>query len=364
MKNINFPFTAILGQDAMKRALLLNVIDPKIGGVLLTGQQGTGKSTAVRSLVDLLPEIEVTAGCRFACNPNAEPEKLCNECQQRLAKGPLARESRKMRIIDLPLGATEDMVTGSLDIEKVLKEGLKSLHAGLLAKANRGILYVDEVNLLQDHLVDLLLDSAASGLNVIEREGVSLVHPASFILVGSMNPEEGELRPQISDRFGLEVGIFAPKDPVVRAEITKAVLAFQADSKNFVEKSAPAMDELRTRIARARETVIGVTIPDYIYQMVSQIVVDLGIHSQRADITFVRCARANAAFEGRDAVSEEDLETAVDLVFRHRLRAFDESILPEQIEAKIHEIFNRIKKTFSGFADGSAEQAPAHTASK
>ncbi|HMF30674.1 MAG TPA: ATP-binding protein [Candidatus Lokiarchaeia archaeon] len=355
MQYLNFPFTAILGQDAMKRALLLNIIDPKIGGVLLTGQQGTGKSTAVRSLVDLLPEIEVVDGCRFACNPDSDPEKLCNECQQRLADGPLPRESRKMRIIDLPLGATEDMVTGSLDIEKVLKEGMKSLHVGLLAKANRGILYVDEVNLLQDHLVDLLLDSAASGLNIIEREGVSLVHPASFILVGSMNPEEGELRPQISDRFGLEVGIVAPKDPVIRAEITKAVIAFQADPKGFIERASGAMDDLRASVTRAREAVSSIAVPDYIYQMVSQIVVDLGIHSQRADITFIRCSRANAAFERRDAVNEDDLEMAIDLVFRHRLRAFDESILPEQIETRIHEIFDRIKRVFTVPADDSSE---------
>jgi Mg-chelatase subunit ChlI len=262
-----------------------------------------------------------------------------------------------MRIIDLPLGATEDMVTGSLDIEKVLKEGMKSLHVGLLAKANRGFLYVDEVNLLQDHLVDLLLDSAASGLNIIEREGVSLVHPASFILVGSMNPEEGELRPQISDRFGLEVGIVAPKDPVVRAEITKAVIAFQADPKGFIERAEPAMQELRERVNHAREVISSITVPDYIYQMVSQIVVDLGIHSQRADITFIRCARANAAFEGRDSVNEDDLEMAIDLVFRHRMRAFDESILPEEIETKIHDIFARIKRTFMVPEEGAGEDA-------
>ncbi len=347
MQQLNYPFTAILGQDGMRRALLLNVIDPKIGGVLLTGQQGTGKSTAVRSLVDLLPEIEVVKGCRFSCDPKADPEKLCEECRERLKQGKLPTERRKMRITNLPLGATEDMVTGSLDIEKVLKEGIKSLHAGLLAKANRGFLYVDEVNLLQDHLVDLLLDSAASGLNIIEREGVSLVHPAQFILVGSMNPEEGELRPQISDRFGLEVVITAPKDPIVRSEITRAVLEFQADPKKFIEKAQPGMEELRQKLVKARTLIHKVEVPEHIYHLVSQLVVELGIHSQRADITFIRCSRANAALEGREVVNEHDLEMALDLVFRHRMRAFDESILPEQIETKIREIFARIKRAFN-----------------
>lgn len=188
-KMINYPFTAILGQDKMKMGLILNVIDPQIGGILLTGQQGTGKSTAVRSLVEVMPEIEVVKGCVFSCDPNSDLEHLCDSCREKLETGNFKKEKRSMRIIDMPLGITEDMVTGSLSIDKVLTEGTKSLHPGLLAKANRGILYIDEINLLQDHIVDTLLDAAASGVNIVEREGISVMHPSRFVLVGSMNPE-------------------------------------------------------------------------------------------------------------------------------------------------------------------------------
>ncbi|MHA1293556.1 MAG: ATP-binding protein [Promethearchaeota archaeon] len=190
MKRINFPFTAILGQDKMKAALILNVIDPRIGGVLLSGHQGTGKSTAVRSLTDVMPKIKYIKGCKFSCDPNSDFEDLCEDCKKKKEKGEFEIETKKMSLVNLPLGVTEDMVCGSLSIDKVLSEGVKMLHPGLLAKANRGILYVDEINLLQDHIVDVLLDSAASGVNIIEREGISVSHPSRFILIGSMNPEE------------------------------------------------------------------------------------------------------------------------------------------------------------------------------
>lgn len=190
MRKINFPFTAILGQDKMKLGLILNVIDPQIGGVLLTGQQGTGKSTAVRSLVEVMPDIQIVKDCQFSCDPNSDDDHLCMDCREKREKGELEVEDREMRLVNLPLGVTEDMVCGSLSIDKVLTEGIRSLHPGLLAKANRGLLYVDEINLLQDHIVDVLLDSAASGVNIIEREGISVSHPSRFVLVGSMNPED------------------------------------------------------------------------------------------------------------------------------------------------------------------------------
>ncbi|GAB4327899.1 MAG: putative cobaltochelatase [Promethearchaeota archaeon] len=347
MKTINFPFSAILGQPEMRLALLLNVIDPQIGGVLLTGHQGTGKSTAVRSLVDILPEIEVVADCPFSCDPKAPDDELCDTCRERKANGPLPVKKRKMRVVNLPLGVTEDMVTGSLDIERVLKEGVRALQPGLLARANRGILYIDEINLLQDHIVDVLLDAAASGVNLIEREGVSVAHPSRFILVGSMNPEEGELRPQISDRLGLEVELVAPKNPRVRAEITRHVVEFQSDPKGFVERFAEQQAELARRVREARERVLDVEIPPAIYRMVSELVASLGVSSQRADITCVRCARAHAAFHGRTRVTMEDVEKgALALVLKHRMRAFDEEVLPEEIEAKIKDIFGKIKKSY------------------
>ncbi|TES95334.1 MAG: magnesium chelatase, partial [Promethearchaeota archaeon] len=218
MRKVQFPFVAILGQDSMKLGLILNVIDPQIGGVLLTGQQGTGKSTGVRSLVEVMPAIEVVKNCKFSCNPLSHTDDLCEECRNKKKGGKLETESKDMRLINLPLGVTEDMVTGSLSIDKVLTEGIRSLHPGLLAKANRGILYIDEINLLQDHIVDTLLDASASGVNIIEREGISVMHPSRFVLVGSMNPEEGDLRPQIADRLGLEVKIKAPRDAKLRAE--------------------------------------------------------------------------------------------------------------------------------------------------
>lgn len=346
MKRVNYPFSAILGQPEMRLALVLNVIDPQIGGVLLTGHQGTGKSTAVRSLVDILPEIDVVPDCPFNCNPDAKIDDLCDICRENRAKDALPSERQKMRVVNLPLGVTEDMVSGSLDIERVLKEGVRALHPGLLARANRGILYIDEINLLQDHIVDILLDAAASGLNYIEREGVSLVHPSKFVLVGSMNPEEGELRPQISDRLGLEVELTAPKDPQLRADITRLVVEFQNDPEGFIAKFTDEQAKLRERIVTARAKVRSVHVSDAIYRMVSQLSTHLGASSQRADITCVRCARAHAAFQGRDSVVPNDVEVGLKLVFKHRLRAFDEEILPEEIEDKIKDIFGKIKKAY------------------
>jgi magnesium chelatase subunit D len=346
MKKVNFPFTAILGQEKMKMGLILNVIDPQIGGILLTGQQGTGKSTAVRSLVDLMPQIEVITGCEFSCNPNSDMDDLCQSCIEKKESQQITTEFRDMWLVNLPLGVTEDMVCGSLSIDKVLTEGIRALHPGLLAKANRGILYVDEINLLQDHIVDVLLDSAASGVNIIEREGISVSHPSRFVLVGSMNPEEGDLRPQIADRLGLEVRIKAPRDSVLRAEITKRVIDFDDNPKQFIRNYKDQQETLRQQILNARDLLKEVQIPSSVYEFVSKIVNELEIFSQRADITFIRCARAHAALDGRKGIVEEDLNVAMDLVFEHRIQSLHYEMTPEEIKSKIAEVYGKIKEAY------------------
>ena len=305
-----------------------------VGGVLLRGERGTGKSTAARALADLLPEIEVVKGCPFNCNPR-DTSEMCDECLSRYERGEeLPVEKRKMRVVDLPLSATEDRVVGSLNVERALKEGLASLEPGLLAEANRGILYVDEVNLLDDHLVDILLDSAAMGVNVVEREGVSVSHPARFILIGTMNPEEGELRPQISDRFGLCVQIEALRDIEQRKEIVRRREEFERDPQAFVEKYSAPQRELRERIVKARELLNRVEISDELLDMVSRLSLELGIHTHRADIVIVATAKALAAFDGRTEVTLEDVRKAARLALPHRLRR-----LPfEEISSKEQEL--------------------------
>ncbi|NVM38375.1 MAG: ATP-binding protein, partial [Candidatus Lokiarchaeota archaeon] len=346
MKKINFPFTAILGQEKMKMGLVLNVIDPQIGGILLTGQQGTGKSTAVRSLVELMPQIEIITGCEFSCDPNSDIDDLCQNCIEKKEKRKIETEFRDMWLVNLPLGVTEDMVCGSLSIDKVLTEGIRALHPGLLAKANRGILYVDEINLLQDHIVDVLLDSAASGVNIIEREGISISHPSRFVLVGSMNPEEGDLRPQIADRLGLEVRIKAPRDPELRAEITKRVIEFDDHPKEFIKSFEEKQEKLRQEILNARKIIKEVQIPSSVYEFVSKIVNELEIFSQRADITFIRCVRANAALNNRKGIIEDDLNVAMDLVFEHRIQSLHYEMTPEEIKSKIAEVYGKIKEAY------------------
>ena len=341
MKKLKFPFTAILGQDNMKLALVLNVIDPKIGGVLLTGQQGTGKSTAVRSLVDILPEIEINEGCQFQCNLN-DKENLCNYCKS----GPPLHVKRKINLVNLPLGATEEMVIGSLDIEKIIREGKRTIQPGLLAKANQGILYVDEINLLQDHLVDILLDVSASGINLIEREGISLDHPSSFILVGSMNPEEGELRPQISDRLGLEVEIMAPTNPAMRAEISQRVIQFTDNPAAFCEKYQDQQLELSKKIQNAKKIINEVKISNRVFIFASELVVKLNLYSQRADLTFIRCARTCAALRGSKNVGDKDLEQALHLVFEHRLKRFNSEVDSEFLGNTFHELLSKIPEGF------------------
>ena len=345
-----FPFIAILGQEDMQLALLLNVIDPKIGGVLLTGQQGTGKSTAVRSLVDILPEISINEGCQFQCDlgkdsGNSEGlsalENLCEFCQnQEIAHN---RIQKPINLVNLPLGSTEEMIIGTLDIQKIIKEGKRAIQPGLLAKAHRGILYIDEINLLQDHLVDILLDVAASGVNIIERESISLSHPSSFVLIGSMNPEEGELRPQISDRLGLEVVIHAPTDPKIRAQITQRVIEYHDDPQTFITQFTPQNIELRDRLINAKQLLPKINVPEHIFDLTARMTIKIGLYSQRADITFIRCARAHAAFSRRTTILREDLEKSINLAFQHRVKRTNHDIPTETL----HEIFNDIFSEFN-----------------
>ncbi|OAG27767.1 ATP-binding protein [Thermodesulfatator autotrophicus] len=319
MKKKIFPFSAIVGQDEMKLALILNVIDPSIGGVLIRGEKGTGKSTIVRSLADILPEIEVVEGCPFSCDPDS-PAELCPECTKRLEEGPLPRARRKVRVVDLPLSATEDRIVGTLDIERALKTGEKHFEPGILAAAHRGILYVDEINLLDDHLVDLLLDAAAMGVNFVEREGISFSHPARFVLVGTMNPEEGELRPQLLDRFGLCVQVEGIKDPKERVLIIERRMAFEKDPENFSTQFAEENQKLASRILEAQKILNQIEIPEDVLYQVAKKLITLGVDGHRGDLTVIKTARAHAAFCGRETITEEDLKVAETLSLPHRLR--------------------------------------------
>ncbi|MEY2979772.1 MAG: magnesium chelatase ATPase subunit I [Prochlorotrichaceae cyanobacterium] len=315
-----FPFTAIVGQEEMKLALLLNVIDPKIGGVMIMGDRGTGKSTTIRALADLLPEIEVVADDPFNSHPT-DPELMSNFVRDRVGAGEhIPTVQKKVMMVDLPLGATEDRVCGTIDIEKALAEGVKAFEPGLLAKANRGILYVDEVNLLDDHLVDVLLDSAASGWNTVEREGISIRHPARFVLVGSGNPEEGELRPQLLDRFGMSVEVRTVKDPTLRVKVVEERSAFDQDPTEFLSHHQTEQDQLQSQLVKAQTLLPEVNL-DYDYRIqISQVCSELDIDGLRGDIVTNRAAKALAAYEGRTEVTVEDIQTVVPLSLRHRLR--------------------------------------------
>jgi Mg-chelatase subunit ChlI len=307
-----FPFAGIVEQERLKQALLLNAVNPAVGGVLIAGPAGTGKSTAVRGLAELLPEIDVVADCPFSCDP-ADP---CPVCRTR-DEVPVAR--RRRRIVDLPLNATEDRVAGTVDIAQALREGERALEPGLLAEANRGILYVDEINLLDDHLTDILLDAAALGVNVVEREGISITHPARFILVGTMNEEEGELRPQIADRLGLRVDVEAVVEPEGRAEIMRRREAFTADPEAFLAANAGSQAELAEALAVAEALLSDVRVPDHLYPAVGRLTVKAGVASHRADVTILECAKAGAALAGRREVTVEDVARAASLALGHRL---------------------------------------------
>uniref|UniRef100_A0AAU0UE31 Mg-protoporphyrin IX chelatase n=1 Tax=Streptosarcina moshanensis TaxID=3096259 RepID=A0AAU0UE31_9VIRI len=315
-----FPFTSIVGQEEMKLALLLNVIDPKIGGVMIMGDRGTGKSTTVRALVDLLPEIQVVANDPFNSDPH-DPQLMSQEVRAMIqSQQEVPVTTTKITMVDLPLGATEDRVCGTIDLEKALTEGVKAFEPGLLAKANRGILYVDEVNLLDDHLVDVLLDSAASGWNTVEREGISISHPARFILIGSGNPEEGELRPQLLDRFGMHAQVGTVKDAESRVKIVEQRARFEEDPKSFRDAYQASQDQLSQQIRDARERLGSVQISYDLRLKISQVCAELDVDGLRGDIVTHRAAKALASLKGRQEVTPQDILTVIPLCLRHRLR--------------------------------------------
>ncbi len=335
-KRVLYPFTAIVGQEDMKKALILNAIYPEIGGVLIRGQKGTGKSVSVRGLAEVLPDIKVT-GCRFNCDPD-DVDNLCPECRAKYEKGMLESFTRPVRVVDLPLNITEDRLLGSIDIEKILKEGVRSFEPGLLAEAHRGILYVDEINLLDDYIVDLLLDAASSGRVVIEREGISFTHPSKFIIVGSMNPEEGELRPQLLDRLALQVDVVGIKDVEERMEIVRRRKEFTENPEAFREKWKPKQEELRRKITEARERLNSITTPPHILEIIGKLCTEFEVDGHRADIIIERAARANAAFEGRKEVTIEDVIVAATYALPHRARKREEEFSREVVEKAVRRL--------------------------
>ncbi len=314
---LTFPFSAIVGQDDMKLSIVLTAIDPTIGGVLVFGDRGTGKSTAVRALAALLPKMRVVTGCRYGCDPDAA---RCPNCLAAANGKARASALVGVPVVDLPLGATEDRVVGALDLERALSQGVKAFEPGLLARANRGYLYIDEVNLLEDHLVDLLIDVAASGENVVEREGLSVRHPARFVLIGSGNPEEGELRPQLLDRFGLSVEVKTPGTLEQRVEVVKRRDAFEQDPQAFTEHWKKEDDKVRKGIVAGRKRLAAVRIPDSARAFTAQLCMALGTDGLRGDLTLVRAARALAAWQGDTAVTQAHLERVAPPALRHRLR--------------------------------------------
>ncbi|TDB77857.1 VWA domain-containing protein [Actinomadura sp. KC216] len=330
--NAAYPFTAVVGLDDLKLALLLNAVSPRVGGVLVRGEKGTAKSTVVRALAAQLPAVDTVAGCRFACDP-AAPDPSCPDGPHEPGAPSLRRPSA---LVELPVGASEDRVAGSLDVERALTEGVKAFEPGLLAAAHRGVLYVDEVNLLHDHLVDLLLDAAALGTCYVERESVSVRHAARFLLVGTMNPEEGELRPQLLDRFGLTVEVRASRVPKERAEVVRRRLAFEADPAGFAARWADAEAGLAERIAAARERLAGVRLPDERLEQIATVCAGFEVDGLRADLVTANAALAHAAWHGRDEVTADDVRAAARLALPHRRRrdpfdapGLDESLLDD-----------------------------------
>ncbi len=336
-RRVAFPFTAIVGQERMKRALILNAVNPQIGGVLIRGERGTAKSTAARALAALLPDIEVIADCRFGCDPH-RPEAWCDDCRARHADKNPPIIMRRTPFVDLPVSATEDRVVGTLDIEKAIQKGEKQFESGILASANRGLLYVDEVNLLDDHVVDLLLDSAAMGINVVEREGISFVHPAKFILVGTMNPEEGDLRPQLLDRFAFSVNISGISDTRQRVEIMERRIGFEVDPEGFRRQWAAQEKALSDQISRARDLVNRVTYTRRDLVSIAGLTASLNVDGHRADLVILRGAQAHAALQGRERINDEDIILAAELALPHRIkgRPFqDTQLSPGDLEERL-----------------------------
>ncbi len=328
-RRAGFPFVALVGQERMKLALVLNAANPQIGGVLIRGERGTGKTLAVRGLSDVLPKIKAVRDCRFHCSPT-DPSEMCASCRERYESGEsLPWEEQKVQIAELPVGATEDRVIGTLNIERAIKEGIKALELGILADANRGILYVDNINLLDDHVVDVLLDSAAMGVNVVEREGISVSHPSKFILFGTMNPEEGELRPQLHDRLALQVQVDTNQDVRDRVLIVKLAEGFERDPEAFQRRWRQETLALTRRIAAARELLPKVQISPHWLRIIARVSTELDVDGHRPDIIVARTAMTHAALQGRTEVTADDLRLAAELTlsFRMRRKPFEEATL-------------------------------------
>ncbi len=336
LKNLIFPFSAIVGQENVKKALILNAVNPGIGGVLIKGDKGTGKTTAVRALADLLPPLKVVKGCSFNCDPE-DPDSLCDSCRS----GDFEVEEKSMRVVELPLGATEDRVVGSINIEKALKEGSKALEPGILADANRNILYVDEINLLDDNLVDVLLDAAAYGMNVVEREGISVSHPSNFILVGTMNPAEGELRPQLSDRIGIHIAVHSIMDLEDRVRIMERREEFERDPKAFRDKFKEKQDEILENIIQARKTLKNVRISRNLMKVIAYICMDMGVDGHRADIAILKTAKTIAAYTKTEDVNTEHVEEAAELVLGER---FQRSPKSDKIKREVQKAVSSVSK--------------------
>ncbi len=342
MTSKSFPFTAIVGQADLRLALLLAAIDPRIGGVLAFGDRGTGKTTTIRSLAHMLPPDKATFGCPYGCKPDSTVGPCAPGCPKSEGKKTKIA-SRPVSCVDLPLGVSEDRLTGALDIEKAMVEGKKEFQPGLLADANNGFLYVDEVNLLEDHIVDILLDVAASGENIVEKDGFSIRHPARFVLVGSGNPEEGELRPQLQDRFGLAVNVTTPMDPRERVEILKRREAFEADSEAFHAAYKHKNSRLRGKVTRARTALDAIEVDDKVFHFAAELCLALGSDGLRGELTLIKASRAYAAFEGRKTVVVEDLVKLAPLVLTHRLRQDPLSDMPSsaRIERALDACYER-----------------------
>jgi len=337
MTSVTYPFAAIVGQEALKHALLLSAVDPSLGGVLALGDRGTGKTTAVRGLASLLPKIDAVKGCRYNCSPDAG-DCQCKQCSE----SPDFQVGKiDVPVVDLPLGVTEDRVLGALDIEQALVNGEKRFEPGLLADANRGFLYIDEVNLLEDHLVDVLLDVAASGWNVVEREGMSLRHPARFVLIGSGNPEEGDLRPQLLDRFGLSVDVSTPSDISQRVEVIKRRDLYESNPVSFTEKWKRETGRLRNRISHAKELINQVKVSDQMLGIIAQICIELGTDGLRGELTLIKASRAEAAWCGDLAVTEKHIRKMAPAALGHRLRRnpLDDARGTVRVERILHQIF-------------------------